>query len=267
METDKRFFPSQQKEEKVILVIRKHWFNYLIFFFLAFFMLAPVVLLLIYWGHNPGLFSKEVASYIVVGLSIYTLFLIGVELYGFVNYYLDVYIVTDQRIVDISQDGFFKRKISELHLRQIQDVSAKVSGFFQTVLHFGDVYIQTAGERENFVFISVPHPYSVSKRIIELHQSHLEENNHTEVNFDFNSDYNTQNKDDDNIYEKIELQAKKIIKDTPVIDKITNGGICTSKHNDSTVPFDDRQFSVIISKSQQGQMIEGKEINIDNEVK
>jgi hypothetical protein len=87
---------------------------------------------------------------------------------------LDIYIVTDQRIVDISQEGFFKRQISELHLHQVQDVNASVIGIWGTLLHFGDIHIQTAAERENFVFRSVPHSYTVAKQIITLHEAHME---------------------------------------------------------------------------------------------
>lgn len=113
-------------------------------------------------------------------------------LFGFVDYYLDVYIVTNERIVDISQNGFFKRDIAELHLHQVQDVSAKEEGFFSTMFHYGDVTIQTAGERENFVFRSVPHPYIISKKIVDLHEAQLEESQREELELgegDFNETF------------------------------------------------------------------------------
>jgi uncharacterized membrane protein YdbT with pleckstrin-like domain len=77
--------------------------------------------------------------------------------------------VTDRRIVDIEQDGLFHRKISELSLDEIQDVSARVNGPFATLFHYGDVLIQTAGTLPNFIFTAVPHPYRVSKEIADLH--------------------------------------------------------------------------------------------------
>ena len=112
---------------------------------------------------------------LILGGSVYLLSLLALLLYGFVDYYLDVYIVTDRRIVDIRQNGFFKREISELYLREVQDVNAKVIGFFPTVLHFGEVVIQTAGEIDNFLFNSVPHPYQISKTIMDLHESIINE--------------------------------------------------------------------------------------------
>jgi uncharacterized membrane protein YdbT with pleckstrin-like domain len=110
----------------------------------------------------------------VVG-GIYALVVLSLLLFGFIDYYLDVDIVTNRRIVDIEQNGLFKRKISELSIDQVEDVSATVYGFFPTLLHFGDVDIQTAGSRPNFLFGYAPHPYSISKKILDLHDQAMAE--------------------------------------------------------------------------------------------
>jgi len=105
----------------------------------------------------------------------YALGVLALNLYGFVDYYLDIYIVTNERIVNIVQNGFFKREVSELHLHQVQDVNAAVKGIFPTMFHYGDILIQTAGEKENFIFKSIPHPYRVSRKIIDLLEEALEQ--------------------------------------------------------------------------------------------
>jgi membrane protein YdbS with pleckstrin-like domain len=174
MVKQEKFFPSQEKEEKVFLLIRKHWFNYVVFFLLDFLSIIPIVAYIYSWYVHPEMILSIAGGVFTVFLSLFILLILAVQLYGFVDYYLDVYIITDQRIVDISQDGFFKRQISELHLHQVQDVNADVEGIWSTFLHFGDVRIQTAGERENFIFKSIPHPYSVAKQIVDLHQQHVE---------------------------------------------------------------------------------------------
>ncbi|MCX6808384.1 MAG: PH domain-containing protein [Candidatus Berkelbacteria bacterium] len=168
------YFPSQEKEERVFLLIRKHWFNYVPFALFALLMVVPVIafwLVISYWGIALSSFYSALATILI---SAYLLIILAVQLYGFVSYYLDVYIVTDRRIVDISQEGFFSRQIAELHLHQVQDVNARVKGIFGTLLHFGDVFIQTASDHENFVFQSIPHPYTVAKQIVNLHQSQIE---------------------------------------------------------------------------------------------
>lgn len=169
-----KFFPSQKTQEKVFLLLRRHWFTYLIFLFITVIMALPLIALAVFWFVYPDYFSGIYGHLFILVAPAYALFILGVLLYGFIDYYLDIYIVTNERIIDIEQNGLFKRGIAELHLHQLQDVSAKVEGFFPTMMHYGNIYIQTAGERENFFFKSIPNPYRVSKLIIDLHEAQLE---------------------------------------------------------------------------------------------
>jgi uncharacterized membrane protein YdbT with pleckstrin-like domain len=169
-----KLFPSQGAEEKVFLVLRRHWFTYLAFLIIAFIMAIPLFIALSYMLTTPDVFSGAFGNAVILIGGAYSLFIAGLMLYGFVDYYLDVYIVTDERIVDITQSGFFKRSISELHLHQVQDVSARVEGFFATMMHYGQIEIQTAGERPNFIFKAAPNPYRISKIILDLHEAQIE---------------------------------------------------------------------------------------------
>jgi hypothetical protein len=170
-----RYFPGQTPTERVFLILRRSFITYVSFLVIAAIMSIPLLILAILLIRFPDIFVNEIVNqFITLGGSIYLLFILGLLLYGFVDYYLDVYIITDERIVDIKQTGFFRREISELHLREVQDVSARVKGFFPTFFHYGDIFIQTAGERENFIFYSVPHPYRVSKKIADLHENQIE---------------------------------------------------------------------------------------------
>ena len=173
-----KFFPSQKSEEHVFLLLRRHWFTYVAFLAIALVMSIPLFVLVIYWLINPDVFTIIIANIAVLAGSAYLLFIIALLLYGFVDYYLDVYIVTNERIVSVEQDGFFKRKISELYLSNVQDVNAEVKGPFATFINYGDINIQTAGERPNFIFKSIPRPYRISKIIVDLHEAILEEEGH-----------------------------------------------------------------------------------------
>ncbi|OQB05918.1 MAG: hypothetical protein BWY19_00697 [bacterium ADurb.Bin212] len=170
-----KYFPSQKTQEKVFLLLRRHWFTYFGFVAVAVIMSIPLLAVIIVWINRPDYFSATMGNIAIILVFAYVLFALAIMLYGFIDYYLDVYIVTNERIVNVEQNGFFRRKISELHLHQIQDVSAKVDGMFSTMLHYGNVYIQTAGERENFIFQSIPNPYRVSKLIVDLHEAQIQE--------------------------------------------------------------------------------------------
>ena len=255
---DEKYFPSQTSEEKIFLLIRKHWFNYLIFVFLAILMLVPVIVIIFYLSENSNQVSVNTTVFLIIITSGALLLTVAIELYGFVDYYLDIYIVTDQRLVDISQNGLFSRDISELQIRQVQDVSAHVEGFFDTLLHFGDVYIQTAGDRENFIFSSIPHPYSVSKQIIDLHEratQDQEEESPIVKKYDENKlekGYET---------EKIEEDAKKLLTDQKnVVHQAT--GVYIPKINKTAIKSFTSEASGTMNTSDEHELKEGEETKI-----
>lgn len=170
---EKRLFPAQEEDEKILLILRKHWFTYLIFWVVSFLMILPLVIFFALAISGPEWLTPVVEGISILFSSIYLLLILALMMNGFIDYYLDVYIITDRRIVDITQNGLFKRKIGELNLRQIQDISAQVDGIFPTLLHFGNVNIQTAAEIPNFAFENIAHPYEISKKILDLHEAYI----------------------------------------------------------------------------------------------
>ncbi|MBT3230685.1 PH domain-containing protein [Candidatus Uhrbacteria bacterium] len=160
--------PNQERDEKAILFLRRHWIEVLrILFFACVFAVIPVIFYYIltdngvdwngYWGQFGALL-----------VSIYALFALAILMTMFTDYYLDTWIVTTRRVINIEQKGLFSRVISELHLNQVQDVTAETHGFIATILSYGHVYIQTAGTRERFEFKMVNDPVKVKARVSEL---------------------------------------------------------------------------------------------------
>lgn len=84
-----------------------------------------------------------------------------------IDYFFDVWIITNERIINIEQKGLFVRTVSELKFSRIQDVTSEVSGMIPTILNFGDVKIQTASEEDMFLFRHVPDPYHIKDVIME----------------------------------------------------------------------------------------------------
>lgn len=157
-------FDGKREGETVLLVLRRHPF------FLLTQILLSVVLLL-----APALFMNLFAGSISTnGLthpllflySMWTLILWQGIFYSITMYTLDIWIVTDQRIIDSTQHGFFSRNVSELNLSRIQDISVKIIGPIQTFLGFGNLEIQTAGTEEKFKFIQIPNPEEVKNEIM-----------------------------------------------------------------------------------------------------
>ena len=153
--------PNKLPHEKVIQVIRKDIF--ILIRNIAFFLLLtilPLIFFNIIVAPQTDLTSRELA-YLFVWLFFFFLF---------IDYYLDVWIITNERIIDIEQRGFFSRIIAEHKLFRIQDVTSEVHGILATILRFGDVHVQTAGTEPRFQFRQVPYPDKVRDTVIKLVQ-------------------------------------------------------------------------------------------------
>ena len=76
----------------------------------------------------------------------------------FTHYFLDAWVLTNQRIVNIKQRKFFSREVSGLFLSRVQDVTTEVNGVLSSLLGIGDIKVQTAAEDVEFVMRGIPHP-------------------------------------------------------------------------------------------------------------
>lgn len=159
--------------EKVILVRRRHW---LVFVFaivrIGVLMLvaltAPLVLKIL----TPDFFDNySYAVYLAAALILELLWM--VLFLTVADFYLDAWIITDQRLVFTELHGLFNRTSSSVSLANIQDVSVAVSGILATILKFGNVTIQSAGTAGNFVFKQVGNPDKVKELILQTKDNFL----------------------------------------------------------------------------------------------
>ena len=86
-----------------------------------------------------------------------------------INYYLDVWILTDRKIIDVEQYSLFSRDVSEFRLDRVQNITVEVKGVVATLLKFGTLHVETAGAKKEFVLKNVPNPYSVRDEIMDWH--------------------------------------------------------------------------------------------------
>jgi len=162
-------FKGQNPNEEILLVVRRHWFNILKQFLIIFLM----ALLLIFSFFAIPYFLDDFGGAKLQPLILFleSSFAALIWLYAFliwIDYYFDVWIITDKRIINVEQKGLFMRHISELELQKVQDVTTEIEGIIPSVLNYGDVHIQTAGTVTRFVFWRVPNPYKVKGIIMKL---------------------------------------------------------------------------------------------------
>lgn len=162
----KNHFEGEETSEEVVLLIRRHPFFILIrLFFFFILVLIPIAIISIF---PSFIYSHKILNLFLFASSVWYLFIWSGIFYALTMYTLDVWIVTNHRIIDSTQHGFFDRRVSELHLIRIQDISVQTQGVIQTVFHFGDLQVQTAGAEEKFKFSQIPNPVKVKDEIMRL---------------------------------------------------------------------------------------------------
>jgi membrane protein YdbS with pleckstrin-like domain len=156
-------FETQDDEEQVILFLRQHPIVNLPWIFISILMLTLPSVFIFF----PPYASLPANFQFVVTMGWY-MFVFGYTLAKFMGWFFNIYILTDERVVDVDFQNIFFRKISTAKTEEIQDVNIQSSGSFETFFGYGSVFIQTAAEVSQFEFISVPNPDRVGKIINQL---------------------------------------------------------------------------------------------------
>lgn len=163
-------FPGQREGETVLCTIHKHNIVYVkIILALVVLLFLPLFLFLVFWFSAYPLDSFYNRG-IIVGIfaSLFVMYSLLFTLIRWINEEFDVFIITTDRLIDVTQITFLKRKVTSTPLEQIQDVTGAVSGFLPTLLHFGDLTVQTAaGEASDFFIDRIPDPEGVARKILD----------------------------------------------------------------------------------------------------
>lgn len=157
-----KYFEDQFDDEEVLFVFRKHPIvmrkGFIISMLL--WLVGPVIMLILTFINPESppsipLFFASLAGSIALGIVALTP--------SWINWNFSVYIVTDQRFIQITQKGLFARSVVDIALNQIQMINYEITGIQETLLGFGTIRIQTyVGE---LVIHDVHHPANTAKKL------------------------------------------------------------------------------------------------------
>ncbi len=163
-------FIHQKSYERIEYEIRKHPFT-LVPIFIGFLALAaaPFGLYFLLSSIAPAILDGQLTMPVLILLASFYYLSIGLFLYTyFVTFYLDLLIITNDRLLHIQQQNLFARTISEVDLNKVQDVTSEVHGFFPSLFNYGTLEIQTASATEKFIVMKIPHPETLRQVILDL---------------------------------------------------------------------------------------------------
>ena len=151
-----------QSGEEVVQIIRRHpaslWGR------LALIAAVVVIALIVWLNRGQGTLSSliNIAFFLVI---------FGGLLIGFMVWYRyrnDLWVITSQRLIDVTRSTPFNQQITTASLTNVQDINIRVKGIFNTMLNFGDVICQTASSgSKTFALIGVANPEKVLDAIDE----------------------------------------------------------------------------------------------------
>jgi len=160
-------FETQYDGEEVILLLRRHLITNLSWLLLAVLLVfAPILVI------NFPFINFLPSRFQFIFLLMWYLFVFAYTLESFLSWYFNVYIITDERVVDVDFYNLAYKEISDAEIENIEDVTLVMGGATQTIFNFGNVRIQTAGQVPEFCFELVPQP---AKIVDVLKQLQIEE--------------------------------------------------------------------------------------------
>lgn len=160
-----KYFDDQFDGEEVLYVFRKHpiVMRKGLIFGMAAWLVGPVYTLALTYlrpDNYPSVafFFASLFASIILGMIVF--------LPSYISWYFSVFIVTDQRFIQITQSGLFNRSVVDMGLNQIQMVNYQVSGLQETLLGFGTITMQTfVGD---LVIHDIHHPAKTQKKMLEI---------------------------------------------------------------------------------------------------
>ena len=164
--------------EHIVREARKHWFLFAV-------TLLPYAILAVIPFDLPNLIrmAPPLAPYagyftlsqplMRVALGVWLLSVWTGAWSAFTRYFLNVWVLTNQRIVDIKQPAYFRRQVSSLELNRVQDVTTDVSGATASFLGIGNITVQSAGAVDEFHMNGIPRPEEMRDIIMKYVSSYV----------------------------------------------------------------------------------------------
>lgn len=154
-----RHFRWQEPGEYVVVQVRKHSM------ILVRNLILPILLVLVALGvcwvlRSTLVFLIGWAALSLTPLSLFILYLVA-------DHLNDNYVVTNRRVVHEERLPLIREARTEARLGTIQDVQELREGWAAHLFDFGDLIIETAGERGHVIFRQIPQPSETRDEIFQ----------------------------------------------------------------------------------------------------
>lgn len=158
-----------RENESLKMTLHRHW---IILIFHFFYLIILVIISSVLLNFQDSIMSLIGGWLYWWMMSLFWIVFLTFMFLDWINDELDLFIVTDSRIIWIDQQSALSRVVSECSLDRVQEVNAQVSGIWQTLFNFWDVHIHTASEHSNMIVRYAPDPVENARRINNIIQEY-----------------------------------------------------------------------------------------------
>jgi hypothetical protein len=156
-------FITQQQDEEIVLLLRAHPITNIPWMVLVVLMLLlPSIIL------GTGAFAMVPGKFLFVTQLVWYLMTLMFAFEKFLYWYYSVFIVTNERLVDIDFENLLTREVTYANLNHIEEPAMVSRGIFRSIFRFGDVNVSTASEVPTVEALAVPYPDKVIDIISRL---------------------------------------------------------------------------------------------------
>ena len=155
--------------EVVVNVIKRHWIVYIILsLFLLLAIIVSISIYIILWFN----FLSNMVN--IVFWQFFWVFLY----IQWLNHELDMYVVTNNRVIWIEQISFLNRTVTECNLWQVQEVNSQTSWLFANILNYGTLSIQTAWNLTTLKMDFCPDAMQQSRKLLNVVDEYRDKQTH-----------------------------------------------------------------------------------------
>lgn len=161
-----------EEGEKVLAITRRHKFLLIVEAVTFAFVAVLPAALLIFLSDHQSFSTTDFASYqplIVYGYAVWLLVIWIAMFMAWTDYYLDILVITNHRLIIANQKGLWRRSLSSFRIERLQEVNVEINGFIATMFDFGTLRAETAGHgEEEFHMAYLPDPRGLKATIMQV---------------------------------------------------------------------------------------------------
>lgn len=145
--------------EEILAVIKRHWIVYVMIW--VFFLVGVIITIILF----------SVLNFTTLSILINVVFWMFFSIFLYIewlNHELDMYVVSNNRVIWINQISFLNRAVSECNLWQVQEVNSKTSWLFANIFNYWTLTIQTAWNATTLMMDFAPDPMQTARKILNI---------------------------------------------------------------------------------------------------